>query len=149
MAVPLRRVKVAKGGACAIGWRGAVYAASVQWTLSNLTGEDGELIERLCYTLDQACERYADAAGDVIVQACLSIGAPVQRGEILARNHNAALTHFAEQALQLVEIGVSESFLIRALRDRLTKLIDESSDVGNANSARVERFGRHWTGVVA
>jgi hypothetical protein len=136
VAVPLRRVKVAKGGACAIGWRGAVYAASVQWTLSNLTGEDGELIERLCYTLDQACERYADAAGDVIVQACLSIGAPVQRGEILARNHDAALTHLAEQALQLVEIGVSESFLIRALR-------------WECQQREGGRFGRHWTGVVA
>ncbi|MDQ3825086.1 MAG: hypothetical protein M3319_04925 [Actinomycetota bacterium] len=110
----------------------------MQWTLSDLTGEDGELIERLCYTLDQACERYADVAGDVIVQGCLCIGAPVQRGEILARDYDAALTHLARQALQLVEIGVSESFLIRALRDRLTKLIDESSDVGNANRMRAE-----------
>jgi hypothetical protein len=62
----------------------------VQWTVSNRTGEDGELIERLCYTLDQACERYAGAPENMILLGCVCIGAPVQRGEIQARDYNAA-----------------------------------------------------------
>ena len=48
------------------------------------------------------------------------------------------LALLAEQALQLVDLGVSESFLICALRDQLTKLIDESSDVGSINRKRAE-----------
>jgi hypothetical protein len=48
------------------------------------------------------------------------------------------LTHLARQALQLIDIGVSESFLIRALRDRLTESIDGSSDVGSTNRKRAK-----------
>ena len=109
----------------------------MQWTLSSLTGEDGELVERLCYTLNQACARYAYAA-EVVSQACLCIGAPVQRTEIQAQDYDSMLAYLAEQALQLVDLGVSESFLICALRDQLTKLIDESSDVGSINRKRAE-----------
>jgi hypothetical protein len=111
------------------------------WTVSALTGEDGELIERLCYSLHQLLERAPTTAENIILQVGMVIGAGFSRSHIQARDFATIESAIARRGLDLVESGVSETFLVRALRDDVTRNLDQWTDVEAVNRKRAEALG--------
>ena len=108
------------------------------WTVPDLTGDEGELIERFCYSLHDLVGRGPGAVENVLLQVAVALGADVVRAELVGRDHDAVERRIATRSLDLVGTGVDEVFLVRALRDYVTRTIESWTDVEKVNRNRAE-----------
>src|SRR4051812_30372360 len=94
------------------------------------TGEDAELATLLCDILDDLISRSDDSRDIVSSVLVTRLGVPLTRDAAFGRPGAELVGDLSRRILELIDFGLSESFVVRALRDEFGFMIDAGADVG-------------------
>ena len=130
----------APDAACTLAERRQVAARfdAMAATVPDITGGDSELLERLCIALERVEERDRASLRLVVLPLLLDLMIRLEQDDLGLPNMDGAIGAIGRRALEVVDFGVSEGFLVRALRDRVTRLLATQSDTGAINQWRAE-----------
>lgn len=109
---------------------------AVAEAVPDITGGEAELVERLCVALELVEQRDRESLRVVVLPLLLDLMIGLERDDLGLPDVDEAIGAIRRRALDVVGFGVSEGFLVRALRDRVTRLLAKQSDVGAINRWR-------------
>jgi hypothetical protein len=102
-----------------------------------ITGEAGELVQRLCMALDAPALDFSEfMTASVYLTHSLGFGSVPFSGEEGQRPEH--LRQLNDRVMYLIDLGVDEAFLVSALRDVLTKQVDDFADVQKTADKRAK-----------
>jgi hypothetical protein len=107
-------------------------------TVPDITGGNAELLERLRIALERVEERDRESLRLVVLPLLVDLMIGLDQDDLGLPNMDGAIGAIGRRALEVVDFGVSEGFLVRALRDRITRFLATQSDVGAINQWRAE-----------
>jgi hypothetical protein len=106
-----------------------------------ITGETGELVQRLCMALDAPALDFSEfMTASVYLTHNLGFGSVPFSDEEDQRPEY--LRQLSDRMMYLIGLGVDEAFLVSALRDVLTKQVDDFADVQKTADKRA-KFTEH------
>jgi hypothetical protein len=107
-------------------------------TVPDITGGESELLKRLCIALERIEERDRESLRLVVLPLLLDLMIRLERDDLGLPNMDGAIGAIGHRALEVVDFGVAEGFLVRALRDRITRFLAKQSDTRGINQWRAE-----------
>jgi hypothetical protein len=107
-------------------------------TVPDITGGESELLERLRVALERVEERDRGSLRLVVLPLLLDLMIRLERDELGLPAMDGVIGAIGRRALEIVDFGVAEGFLVRALRDRVTRFLAKQSDTGAINQWRAE-----------
>jgi hypothetical protein len=95
---------------------------------TKITGERGELVQRLCMALDTPALDFSEFM-TASVYLTHSLGFRSMPFSDEEEQRPGYLRQLSDRLMYLIDLGVDEAFLVGALRDVLTKQVDDFADV--------------------
>jgi hypothetical protein len=114
------------------------YVGAMAATVPDITGGESELLERLRVALERVEERDRDSLRLVVLPLLLDLMIRVERDDLGLPTMDGVIGAIGHRALEVVDFGVAEGFLVRALRDRITRFLAKQSDTGAISAWRAE-----------
>ena len=107
-------------------------------TVPDITGGEAELLDRLRIALERVEERDRHSLRLVVLPLLVDLMIRLDQDDLGLPTMDGAIGAIGRRAHDVVDFGVSEGFLVRALRDRVTRFLATQSDVGAINQWRAE-----------
>ncbi len=108
-----------------------------------LTGARGELIHRLSHAIDQLALRESEALEAVALMQAVTLRVEYGPGrDILGADLSSAADRIGRRVLEVVEFGVDEAFLVRAIRDQITEFSTANLTVWRRSTLAASRLRR-------